>query len=127
MCVAKKSNEEFKEHGQSMTTANLVPGGERTGVPDYLPIRTAVRQSFWHFFFFLKHSYHQKKKSTGAWVAQSVEPLTPDLSSGHDPGREIEPRVGLCAECGACLRFSLTLVPSPLGGGGGCLALSKIK
>ena len=42
----------------------------------------------------------------GAWVAQSVECLTHDLGSGHDP---IESCVGLCTEHGACLEFSLSL------------------
>ena len=34
-----------------------------------------------------------------AWVAQSIEHLTLDFSSGHDlMGREFEPRIGLCAD-----------------------------
>ena len=41
----------------------------------------------------------KKKKSRGAWVAQSVEHLTLDFRSGHDVTavREIEPRTGLRA------------------------------
>ena len=35
----------------------------------------------------------------GAWMAQKVKHPTPDLSSGRDlEVREIEPRVGLCAD-----------------------------
>ena len=35
----------------------------------------------------------------GTWVAQLVKRLTLDFSSGHDlTVREIEPRVGLCAD-----------------------------
>ena len=45
----------------------------------------------------------------GAWVAQSVERETLDFGSGHEiPGH------GLCAQCGACLRFSLSLCFPPL-------------
>ena len=40
-----------------------------------------------------------KKINRGAWVAQSVECLTPDFSSGHDlTVRGIECHVGLCAD-----------------------------
>ena len=35
----------------------------------------------------------------GTWVAQSVECLTLDLSSGHDLTlREVEPCIGLCPD-----------------------------
>ena len=52
------------------------------------------------------HSWHneqqeereQEKNFWGAWVTQSVEHPTLDLSSGHDlTVREFEPHVGLCA------------------------------
>ena len=44
------------------------------------------------------------------WMAQSVEHSTLNFGSGH----EIKPYVGLRAEHGACLRFSLSLSLSPL-------------
>ena len=53
----------------------------------------------------------------GAWVDQSVERPTLDFGSGRDPrGHGIEPCVGLRAECGACLGFSLSfpLLPFPI-------------
>ena len=41
----------------------------------------------------------ENEKSWGAWVARSVEHLTPDFSSGHDlTVSEFEPSVGLCAD-----------------------------
>ena len=41
----------------------------------------------------------QKWPMTGAWVAQSVEPLTLDLSSGHDlTVCGIKPCVRLCTD-----------------------------
>ena len=46
----------------------------------------------------------------GALVAQSVKRLTLDFGSGHDVTVcGFKPRVGLCAEDGACLGFSLSL------------------
>ena len=48
-------------------------------------------------------------RERGAWVAQSVECLNLDFSSGHDPRVIGLSHVGLCAECGVCLGFSLSL------------------
>ena len=58
-----------------------------------------------------------KKRDVGTpGGAQLIKGLTLDFSSGHDlMVHEIEPHVRLCAECGACLGFSLSvsLCPSP--------------
>ena len=53
----------------------------------------------------------QESHSRGVWVAQSVECLALDFSSGQDPMvLGIETRVGFQAKCGSCLGFSpLTL------------------
>ena len=51
----------------------------------------------------------------GTWVAQSVDPLPLDLSSGRDLAlHEIEPRIRLHAELEACSGFSLSLCFSTL-------------
>ena len=43
-------------------------------------------------------------------MAQSVKGLTLDFGSGHDlTVGEFEPHIGLHAECGTCLGFSLSL------------------
>lgn len=60
------------------------------------------------------HLKKKKKENRGAWVAQSVERLTPGLSWGRDlrwwdRRDEIEPHVGLRAQCGVRLRFFLPL------------------
>ena len=51
------------------------------------------------------------------WVAQSVEHLTLDFSSGHDLRvmNEFKPPIGLCAQHEVCMWFSLSLFlgPSP--------------
>ena len=61
-----------------------------------------------------ENSLHQ-----GAWVTRSVECPTLDFGSGHDPRVVgLSPAFRLCAECGACLRFSLS-APIP------ALSLSK--
>ena len=52
----------------------------------------------------------------GAWMAQSVKPLTLDLGSGdYLTGVTSNPTVSLPTRDGACLRFSfsLYLCPSP--------------
>lgn len=48
----------------------------------------------------------------GAWVAQSLKCPTPDFSSSHDQGCDIQPHIGLGVGRGACLRFSLSHSPS---------------
>ena len=50
----------------------------------------------------------------GAWVARWVKHLALDLGSGHDlKVCEIKPCIGLCVcQRGACLGFSLSLLPS---------------
>ena len=55
------------------------------------------------------------KELRGAWVTQSVEHPTLDFGMGHDP-RVVgfKPSIRLCAECGACLRFSLPPLLPPL-------------
>ena len=43
---------------------------------------------------------HQENRTLwGAWVSQSVKPLTLGFSSGHDlPVRGLRPNVGLCTD-----------------------------
>ena len=55
------------------------------------------------------------KTSRGAWVAQLVKHLTPGFGSGHDlvVSWVQAPCLGLCWLPRACLRFSLSLSPSP--------------
>ena len=52
----------------------------------------------------------EKQGRLGGSVGYAVKRLTLDFGSGHElTVHEIEPHVGLCAECGACLGFSLSL------------------
>ena len=52
------------------------------------------------------------RPQTGIWVAQSAKHPMLDFSSGHDlVVCGFEPRVRFCAECGACLGFSLSAPP----------------
>ena len=52
---------------------------------------------------------HKLAKTPGTRVAQSIKRPTLDFGLGRDlMVREIEPRVGLCAGHGTCLRFSLS-------------------
>ena len=68
-----------------------------------------------------------KSKSKGAWVAQSVECLTLDFGSDHDPqSHEIEPHIELHAKHRVHLRSSLFL-PLPLLIHTGSLSLKKEK
>ena len=64
--------------------------------------------------------FQTRRKTWGAWGAQSVKPLTLDFSSGRDLAIcELEPRVGLCtdssepgARFGFCVSLSLCLSPA---------------
>ena len=50
--------------------------------------------------------FKSNKQGRGAWVAQSVKCLTPDLGSGHDlMVCEFKSQVRLCTERGVCLGF----------------------
>ena len=74
-----------------------------------------VQQSNFTFKCITRCSYRQckrhvlKPEDEGGWVTQLVEHPTLDFGSGHDlTVHGIEPHIGLSAECGACLRFSVS-------------------